>query len=157
MTTKIKIKGHVAEYMISKYGEDGIKRVKFPVATMLHHLILDLLAVRPIDNQVDDGNLEIVLPNTREGKNLSKYNYLSQKSASLLEKKMEQLFWADLHDYIDERKHCEGILYIEAIYCWQQKYQIDSISDDALKKSYYRWREKIRRRNSKRGYKRFKK
>lgn len=63
----------------------------------------------------------------------------------------------DIADLLDEQKHTYGITYINAIHNFMTMYGIDSITEDAFKKNYYRWRAEIRRKEKKRGYNRSKK
>ena len=67
------------------------------------------------------------------------------------------MLWAEAHDFLDEQKHTYGITYINAIHNFMTMYGIDSITEDAFKKNYYRWRAEIRRKEKKRGYNRSKK
>jgi hypothetical protein len=92
------------------------------------------------------------LPNRREGKDPEYYNYLSERALRMLEDRIESMFWAELHDLIDYNKHILGIEYSETIYTFMLKYDISSISEDAIIKNYYRWRDKIRHRKKKREY-----
>ena len=56
------------------------------------------------------------------------------------------MLWAEAHDFLDEQKHTYGITYINAIHNFMTMYGIDSITEDAFKKNYYRWRAEIRKR-----------
>ena len=157
-TTKITIKPHLAEYSMSKWNKDETQYVAFPSNTDLYITVFDLLQKRPMDCQHDIGNLEIAIPNRRADedtgfrKNPEIYNYLSSRSCRIVERRIETLFWADVHQFIDERK-IKGIEYIESIHTFLCLYKIESITEDALIKNYYRWRENIRKR-TKRKYQR---
>ena len=107
---------------------------------------------RPNNCPVDSGNLELVLPERREGKSPLTFNYLGYRSVKIIEKKIETRLWAELHDLIDENKHFYGIQYIESVAYFMRKYAIVSISEDALLKNYYRWREIVRQKKRRRSY-----
>lgn len=152
ITTKIDIKPHLKEYIIGKFNHSADTPVVLPATTDLYHVIFDLTIKRPVNVPVDRGNLVVVLPCREIGKRPEVYNYISDRGCTILERHIESMFWADLHQMLDENKHLEGIEYIHTAYYFLSKYSIESISPDALIKHYYRWREKIRRRKQKRFY-----
>jgi len=151
ITTKISIKTHLQEFVIGKYNNHECTAITFPDNLDLYYLIFDLTQKRPVNCPVDHGNLEIVLPNRRIGKSPEIYNYLSERSQYLIQRKIENMFFAELHDELDGEKHRKGIPYIETVWKFICKYGIMSITEDALLKDYYRWRQEVRRRE-KRGY-----
>lgn len=151
ITVKIDIIPYVAEYIKGKFYDPEKGCVRFPSGLDIYILIYDLLQKRPSDASVDTGNLEFALPVRREGKNPETYNWLSGRSAKMLGDKMRLMMWAELHEFMDENKHAEGISFKDSAFIFLRKYGIESISDDALLKNYQRWRDKLRR-NMKRGY-----
>jgi hypothetical protein len=157
-TTKIQVEKHLAEYVIGKFGTDFKQPVRFPANSELYISIYDLSQRRPADAFSDKGNLEIVLPNRGDSpdfefrKNPEVYNYLSMRSAHIINRKIEVQFWAELHELLDYEKHVNGNEYIESVYYFFRKYRIESITEDCVLKNYYRWREKTRKK-SKRAYK----
>jgi len=153
MTTKITVKEHLQEYMIGKFYDSEKIAIRLPDNLDLYHTIYDLLESRPINVVRDCGNLEIFLPERSNGKKTNKYNYLGLRSVRIIENKIENMFWAELHDLLDEQKHREGIEYINTVYLFLRKYSITSITDDALLKNYYRWRDTVRKKNRRRDYK----
>ena len=70
----------------------------------------------------------------------------------ILERWMRVLMWAELHDTLDEAKHLRGIKFTESVYVFMRRYDLQSITEDALLKNYQRWRD-AQRRTIKRGYK----
>lgn len=155
-TATINIEAAVAEYIRGKYYDHNIGAVRFPPSSDIYLLIYDLMAKRPETNPTDSGNLEIALPDRREaniagGKDPATYNYLSRRSASILNSRLRLLMWAELHEFMDEEKHLRGVQYKESAYIFLQRYGIESITEDALLKNYQRWRDRMRRRH-KRGY-----
>jgi hypothetical protein len=152
VSVDISIKKHLEEYVIGKFGDFKNAPVVFPDNLDLYHLLYDLLCKRPSNTPGAVGTLRIALPNRREGKNPEYYNYLSKRSCRILESRIETMFWAELHDLIDYNKHILGIEYSETIYTFMLKYDISSISEDAIIKNYYRWRDRVRHRKRKREY-----
>lgn len=159
IATKINIKQHLAEYCYGKFSLCTNNPVSFPDNYDIYHTIHNLMTKRPINCPVDSGNLEIYLPNRRKqdgesvGKDPLVYNYLGHRAEKIIERKIEVIMFAELHDTLDENKHCFGMDFIETIYEFMTKYQINAITEDALLKNYYRWREVIRRKKIRRNYK----
>lgn len=159
ITTKITIEAHLAEYCWSKYSADPEGApVRFADNLDIYHLIYDLLEKRPINCSRDQGNLEIVLPDRREGdlaggKSPERFNYLGVRSQKIINKKIKLMMRAELHDLVDENKHKFGIDQIQSIHYFMKKYCIESITEEALQKDYQRWRDNIRRSTKKRPYK----
>ena len=151
MTTKISVEPYVAEYARGKYFDDKTCSVKFPSSLDLYVLIWDLMQRRPVDCPVDRGNLEFCLPDRRQGKAPEIYNYLSERSAKVIERKLKLMLWAELHEFIDEQKHLHGVQFKESVYIFMTRYGLESITEDALLKHYQRFRDRTRRR-SKREY-----
>lgn len=153
MTIKTTVEPHVAEYIRGKFYDSQAGAVRFPSTMDIYILIYDLLQRRPADHPFDTGNLEFALPERREGKDPLSYNYLSGRAQKILGDKMRLMMWAELHDLMDENKHINGIQFKESVFLFMRKYDIESITEDALLKNYQRWRDKIRRKK-KRGYSR---
>lgn len=157
VTTKINIKEHLAEYAIGKWGTDFTEPIIFPTNTDLYVTIYNLTIKRPVNCEVA-GNLEIVLPNRRNDPDLDvrkhpeTYNYLSERSCKIVQRKIETHFWADLHEFVDTQRHRNGAEYIEAVYTFMCKFRITKITEDALLKNYQRWKDNMRKRR-KRNYK----
>lgn len=153
MTVKTNVEPHVAEYIRGKFYDLEAEAVRFPSTLDIYIQIYDLLQKRPVSNPVDTGNLEFILPERRVGKDPITYNYLSGRAQKILADKMRLMMWAELHDFMDENKHINGIMFKESVFMFMRKYAIESITEDALLKNYQRWRDK-QRRKKKRGYSR---
>lgn len=153
VTTKITIKQHLAEYMIAKYWDAQEQGIRLPDNDDLYVTIYNVTTKRPANAPIDEGNLSIVLPCRRDGKNPEYYNYIGCRGARLLESKIELRFWAEVHDLLDEQKHRYGIDYIVSIEAFMLQYNIISISDEAIRKNYYRWKKQLRPKAETRGYK----
>lgn len=152
VTTRLEIKKHLEEYVKSKYFDIDKGAVVLPDELDLYHVLWDLMEPRRSDSPPDTGTLIIALPDRRIGKNPECYNYLGERSQRIFEKKVEVLFWAELHELIDHNRHVCDIEHSESIYVFMKKHDIISISEDALKKNYYRWREKLRKKSKRRNY-----
>ncbi|MDZ4059441.1 MAG: hypothetical protein U1D64_05290, partial [Bacteroidales bacterium] len=100
ITTKILVREHICEYAIGKFGVDFTNPVKLPSDVDLYYTIWDLMAPRPVEKPIDRGNLEIIIPNRRSdsqiGKNPEKFNYLSERSAKIIDYKLETMMLAEL-------------------------------------------------------------
>lgn len=151
-TVKISIKAHLEEYLKGKYNACKDIPVVLPDNSDLYHTIFDLMEKKPANVDETKGSLVIALPDRLIGKDPAWYNYLGERSQRIIERKIELMFWADLHDMIDHNKHIHGVEYAETVYSFMIKYDIQSITEDAVLKNYYRWREKVRRRDKKRTY-----
>ncbi len=157
VTAKINIKPHLSEYCYGKFSHCSDDPVRFPDDYDIYHTIWNLMQQRPANCPADSGNLEIVLPSRRKNdgsvrKDPLVYNYLGERSAKIIERKLEVMMFAELHDRLDENKHRFGIEYTETIYEFMKQYAITSITEDALIKNYYRWRDVTRRRKIRRNY-----
>ncbi len=158
ITTKITVEKHLAEYAIGKWESDFCAPVRFPTNSDLYITVYDLTQRRPENVYRDNGNLEIILPSRGEckeydfRKNPEVYNYLSERSCKILNRKISLQFWAELHELLDHEKHVNGNQHINTIYTFKCKYRIESISEDCILKNFYRWRENLRKK-TKRGYK----
>ena len=73
--TRIEITPYLAEYLTCKFYDPESDAVRIPDTKDLYHTIWDLMSKRP-DNAVDTGNLTLVLPDRRTGKDPEYYNYL---------------------------------------------------------------------------------
>ena len=155
ITTKLNLTPYLAEYIRGKFGSGSNEPVRIPDSSDLYHTIWELMAKRP-DNvsPVDHGNLSLQLPERRIGKDPMYHNYLSERSQKIIDIKIRRLFYAELHQLLDENQQ-EGrpLDNISVIYRFMCSYSLESISEDALLKNYYRWRINVRKK-IKRKYKR---
>lgn len=152
VTAFITIKPHLAEYAKTLFAVEGKSYIQIPHDYYLYHLIANKMKKRPRNCPVLDGNLEIALPAQSGGKDALICNYISLRTAADFEKQIECLFWAHSHSYIDHLHTEHGEQLNNAAYMFMNKYQIRSISEDAVLKSHYRYRNKVRPKKSKRSY-----
>ncbi len=159
ISTKISILPYLAEYMIGKFNNFVDEPLKLDPHSDLYCLIWDLMRKRPINaSPVDTGNLSFYLPDRRVGKSPEVYNYLCPDSVILIEQHIKNLFNLELHQLLlDNHSNCRPIQDIQVIHKFMCMYGIDSISEDALVKNFYRWREATVKREKRREYARTKK
>lgn len=154
ITTKIQIEPYLAEYVVGKYYNSALKCVLFPPFSDIYITIYDLTQKKLSAPGIDVGNLEFALPDRREanfsgGKKPEHYRYISQRGAKIIERRIRTMFWAEVHDTMDENKHKYGIDYAETAYMILRRYDIHSIQEDGIIKNYQRWRAKIRSKRKK--------
>lgn len=155
ITTEINITPFLAEYVIGKYNNGALEPVTIPQTTDLYHVIWDLMAKRPAGaSPVDRGNLSIILPDRRVGKDPLHYNYIAPAGAKIIENKIRSMFNAELHaSLLENDQNGHELDNIDVVHQFICMYCIESISEDALIKNYYRWRENMRKRKARRDYK----
>lgn len=146
-TTTIKISDHLAEYCIAKYSIDTSGVVRFPPFTDVYRTISDLTRKRP-GNTIDSGNVEIALPtHDKNGDTIRKnpeiYNFIYPDAYKIINRKIELMFWDEVHDFLLSEKLKNGNYYIDSAYIFLNKYDISSISSDAITKNFKRYRDKI--------------
>lgn len=155
-TTKFEIEDYLAEYLIGKWGVDkgdSGKVVELPRDIYLYTILHSLTIKKPKHAPVPSGNVEIVIPQKREGnKKPERYNYISSKAAKYFNRRVKAFFRADLHEFVDHWKHVEGDTYKNACFLFVAQYQIESIDPDSLSKNYYRWKGVVRDNREKRAY-----
>jgi hypothetical protein len=152
-TTRIFIKEYLREYCIGRFNHGEDAPILFPDKLDIYHVILDLTETRPT-NATTDGNMDIFIPSPSHGKNPKIYNYLSSRAQAIIERKISIMMWADLHGDLESGKQILGLQYNEIIYKFMNRYGITSITEDAMSKHFYRYKENIRKRTVRRKYNR---
>lgn len=155
ITTSINITPYLAEYLRGKYNNGANEPLRIPDNTDLYHLVWAFMTRRPKDaSPVDNGNLTIILPKRREGKDPKYFNYLSIRAAKAIESEVRRMFNLELHSVMMENDQ-DGHLYdnIDIVHRFLCSYCMESITEDALLKNYYRWRDNLRKRTKRREYK----
>jgi hypothetical protein len=149
----ISIEPYLAEYYTAKYGNGDSEPIRISDKSDLYHVVWQVMEKRPADvPPTCHGNLVIMLPDRRCGKDPLWYNHISRHGLQLIEKRIRLEFNNDFHEYM-ERNEASGrrIEISDAIMMFISQYELKSISDEALKKNYYRWRMRVRPHNL-RGY-----
>ena len=136
VTTKIKLKPYLREFLIAKFGEEPIR---FPENSDLLALI-HVLRIKPPKRDVvqDDVNTEIVIPYQRLGRDPRTYNYLGKRAQMEFQKRVHTLFCITLNDYVAHKVHVEQFEWQAAIELFAEEYHIESITTDGLKQKNYR-------------------
>jgi hypothetical protein len=155
ITTSITITPYLAEYLRGKYNNGANEPFRIPDNTDLYHVIWSLMARRHQNQSpVDEGNLTLILPERRIGKDPQVYNYLSPRSVKIIENEVRRMFNRELHTAMDENdQNGHELNNIDIVHNFLCAYCIDSITEDALLKNFYRWRDNIRKRKKRREYK----
>lgn len=143
ITTKIQLTPYLAEYLNSKYmSESGY--VEIPPKSDLYHLVWKEMQRRPANVIFDEGNVEIVLPKRRRGKNPMWYNYISSRGSRLINRYVKAMFDYELHQLILCNIHKgRPVRDLDIVNQFIQDCGLHSISEDGLIKNCYRWRQQF--------------
>lgn len=157
----IQIEPYLSEYITAKYKTDErCGGVRIPPTTDLYFCLWHLMGKRS-DRQREEpvGNLKIVLPCRRSGspdgpwKDPAYYNYFSEAAVREIENCIRMQFNFELHRALLENEEFgKQQRNLDVIYEFICRYQLRSISSDALLKNYYRYRNKLRKKKT-RAYK----
>ena len=152
ITTKINVAQYLAEYVYGKFNYGARDAVKIPDTSDLYFVLWDYMIRRPANvSPVDTGNLELALPERRVGKNPEVFNYLSTRAVKAIEQHIKNHFHVELHSELmenDRKGHLlDNVTIVHHFLC---RYGIESITEDALLKNYYRFRESLRQKNKRR-------
>jgi hypothetical protein len=155
ITTTISIEPYLAEYLRGKFNNGADEPFRIPDNTDLYHVVWTLMMPRPKNySPIDKGNLTFALPDRRIGKDPAVYNYLSSRSAKTIEREVRRMFNRELHVAMDENDlNGRTLKQIEVAHTFLCSYCIESLTEDALLKNFYRWRENLRKRSKRRNYK----
>ena len=111
------------------------------------------MAIRRKNEDPADANLHIALPKRRIGKDPRYHNYLSPRSAKLIEDEIKRMFNRELHTVLEDNDaNGRPVNNIDVVYRFMNDYMIESITDGALLKNFYRYRENIRKKKYRRKY-----
>lgn len=151
ITTSITLTPYLAEYLRGKYASGSDNVVNIPDSSDLYHVIWNYMSRRPSDVAETSGNITIALPCRREGKDPAIYNYLSERAVRCVDKAVRREFNQELHSFLlenDQRGHLFDN--IDVVLQFINMYRLESITEDALLKNFYRWRENLRKRKARR-------
>lgn len=154
ITTRFTIPAHLAEYLNGKFNDCGKGPISLPDASDLYHLLWDLMARRPGNvSPIDEGNVCILLPDRRAGKDPQYFNYISERAARQLANRVKAMFIAELHQRMDDNHiSTDPICFTDVVHLMLSQYDINTISEDALVKNYRRWRDRTMKRTKRRAY-----
>ena len=153
----IRIEPYLAEYISAKYGVDpNTGGIKIPCSTDLYHCVWEHMS-RQRSNQTEpeDGNLRISLPcrkartDGQTWKDPAYYNFLSRSAAREIECCIRRMFNFELHRVLMENEEFgKQKRNLDVIYEFIKSYHLTAISDDALLKNYYRFRNRLRHKKT---------
>jgi hypothetical protein len=132
----LRVKPYIRQYIESVYGNPA----RFRKQSYTNLLLCNLLSRAPEGAKVRcraEGDLAIELP-LYSAKNVSSYNYLSQRSERRLESHFRQMFYEHLTEEIKRARRGQKVQYQEAIYMFIERYGIDAGAFETLKKKHYR-------------------
>jgi hypothetical protein len=138
-TVSINVKPYILQWVVKQYGTPAI----FPKKSYLNYLIGELIAKPPagfVPRPVTD-NLDVELP-FYTGKDVRSYNFVSDTSKKILAEHLRRQFYFALFDEIDTRRHSLNTGFGSAIRMFMEKYDIDEIWFETLKKQEYRKRRR---------------
>lgn len=143
-TIRFFVKPHLASYMYHRYKktvESGA--IRLPYNSILYHTLHQLTTRRPSGKVPrEKGNLALILPFSSIGKSPATYNYLSEQSILTLEMAIDVQMKMELYEFIRFNKFRKGIMYMTSARLFQNKHQMWDITEEALIKSYQRWRDR---------------
>lgn len=149
----IEIKDHLVEYMKHKYAVNDNDYISIPDSEDLYFVLNKLRIKRPKNCLVNRGNFKFSVPSPRDSKDPEIYNYYSMDAIGTIQSRINRMFKAEFHDFMDYRIDECGDTIIEATILFVSTHQITKIEPESLSKDYYRWRNKHRQRHKIRGYK----
>lgn len=151
-SASIRIEPYLAEYIQKKLEIDPkTGGVKIPHTTDLYHVVWNLMAKPDSHSMIpEDANLKIFLPSRRSnmdghpGKDPAYFNYLSMSAAKKIEDHVRLLFNFEFHRVMMENEE-QGRpkRNQDVVYEFIRKYNLESISPDALLKNFYRYKQRL--------------
>lgn len=152
-TICIPVKPHLASYMYVRYGnsiESGA--IRLPSSCILYHLLHSSTCRQPSEGyRREQGNLRFVLPCPAGSKSPAIFNHLSNDSINQLEAAIDLQMHMELYEFMRNNKFKKGVMYQASVRFFQKQYQMWNITEEALLKSYQRWRDRERRERKRNG------
>ena len=145
ITLLCELKPHFRNYLEAKLGS-GIgseEPIEISQRNFLGKTIRVLLAKTPKHPiyPAKEKSLLFQLPHFH-GLNVCVYNYLSSNSQAIIQRKVREVFFLELHSLIIRGTRRNAFTQKECIYFFMERYELfDHITFDALKRSYYRFVE----------------
>lgn len=152
----VKIEPYLAEYINAKYCHDpNTGGLRIPCTTDLYHCVWENMSRRRSNQpELIDGNVLISLPcrSREEGqtwKDPAYYNYLSPRGSHEVESCIRRMFNFELHRALLENEEFgKERRDLDVIYDFMRTYRLKSITEDALLKNYYRYRNRLRQKRA---------
>lgn len=147
----IRIESYLAEYAKNKFAEGGMDgAIRIPYNSEFYHCVWEHMAKRRADQPLlTDGNLRILLPSRRTAedgpvKNPAYYNYLSPVAVQLIERFLRRQFNYEFHQMmLDNENHGRPVRQQDMVADFIRRYRLESITEDALLKSFQRYRQRL--------------
>lgn len=147
----ISIEPYLAEYAQMKFADGGRNgAIRIPYNSEFYHCVWEHMAKRRVNQVVrTDGNLGILLPSRRlaeDGpvKNPAYYNYLSPVAVQMIERYLRRQFNYEFHQLmLDNENNGRPVRQQDLVADFIRRYRLESISEDALLKSFQRYRQRL--------------
>ncbi len=148
----IQLKDHLVEFMKHKYGVEDEDHVSIPPSDDLYYVLNKLRSKKPKNAPQSSGNFTFVVPSPRNSRDPEIYNYYSREAEKTIQSRINRMFKAEFHDFMDYRTDDCGDTITEASVLFASITNVRSIDTESLCKDYYRWRNKHRHRHKTRPY-----
>ncbi len=146
------VPAYLCEYVRALYADFSDERaVRFPPSSDLSQLLLSAMCRRRHDGGGEASAaagdslapLAVVLP-TGGGKRAETFCCLSADGQRRIVHRLRSMLWAELHGWLDDCLHRRGWTLQESVRLFCLRWGITTLSEGALLKNYYRWRQRVR-------------
>lgn len=148
ITVTVQVKPYLAAYLSTTYAYcTGEGAIRFTKNQNLYHCLLQLTAPRPKGvSWKEEGNLTLALPCPDVGKDPRTYNYLGVEAVKRLEQEINVEMRHSYYSYLMKKKYKEGVMLKRATQMFLDEHGMtELIPEETMLKSYYLWREKVKR------------
>lgn len=150
-TATLLVPAYLCEYVRALYSDfSDAGAVRFPPSSDLSQLLTSAMCRRraggvavPPD-MADFVSLPVVLP-TAGGKRAETFCCLSADGQRRIVHRLRVMLWAELHGWLDDCLHRRGWSLQEGVRLFCLRWGITTLTEGALLKNYYRWRQRVRR------------
>lgn len=140
VTTKIKLKPYLREFLIHLYGPEPIDLPQdSDLLVFLHAYRIKPPGIPVLDTSI--ANTELIVPFQKGGRDPRTYSYLGKRAQIEFQRKVHTLFCATLNDYVANKVHVEFLPWQAAIELFAEEFELTEISLDGLKQKNYRDRD----------------
>ena len=141
----IRITPYLAEYAVRKFHVDErTGAICIPETSDLYHVVWNGMTKPRRGDIPEEGNLQILLPKRREGKNPAYYNRMSSQSVKAFDRSLRIIFNFEYHHFLlDHDRNGTRRNIIDLVDEFICKYNLASVSSDALVKNWQRYRQRI--------------
>lgn len=138
---------YLCEYVRAMYcdfSDEGA--VRFPPSSDIAQLLISAMCRRRHSGDSvppDYVTLPVALP-TNGGKRAETFCCLSADGQRRIVHRLRSMLWAELHSWLDDCLHRRGWTLQESVRMFCLRWGITTLSEGALLKNYYRWRQRVR-------------